>query len=276
MSFFEVLSKATPTDLTTCVGIDPTPDTLSAWGLEDTADGARQFSMAMLEAAENTVSVVKPQIAYFERFGVTGYAALTDVIIEARQAGLMVLADAKRGDIGPTINAYSMAWLGHNAPMQVDAITVSPYLGFASLDPLLERAHDAGAYVFVVARSSNPEGTSLQEHGSPKVWHGILDEIATWEQGRGNRTVGAVVGATAPLDLKYALDRLPDAYFLAPGIGHQGATLDDVRELTSNRKRIIVNSSRALAANGPRVSDIRAVIHQNWVPKINDTQDIEL
>ena len=94
MSFFEVLSKAPATDLTICVGIDPTPDTLSAWGLEDTADGARQFALVMLEAAENTVAVVKPQIAYFERFGAVGYAALTDVISEARQTSLMVIADA--------------------------------------------------------------------------------------------------------------------------------------------------------------------------------------
>jgi len=262
MPFYEVLSKTALNNITVCVGIDPTPDTLSAWGLEDTANGARKFALTMLEAAENKVVVVKPQVAYFERFGAAGYAALTDVIKEARQMGLMVLADAKRGDIGPTFDAYAMAWLGNNAPMQVDAITVTPYLGFASLEPLLVRAHDAGAYVFVVARSSNPEGTLLQEHGSPKVWHGILDEIATWEQIHGNKTLGAVVGATVPIDLKYALARLPNAFILAPGIGHQGAALDDVSTLTSSPNRIIVSSSRALAAYGPKVSDIRSALHQ--------------
>ena len=214
----------------------------------------------MLEAAADTATLVKPQVAYFERFGAEGYTVLTDVIREARRQGLLVLADAKRGDIGPTIDAYGRAWLGRDAPMQVDAMTVTPYLGFASLRPLLERAYGAGAYIFVVARSSNPEGTALQEHGSPKIWQQILEDIAMWEQNRGNKTVGAVVGATVPADLKYALDRLPEAYFLAPGIGQQGATIEDVASLTECRRRIIVSSSRALAANGPIVSDIRAAI----------------
>jgi orotidine-5'-phosphate decarboxylase len=222
MSLYATFSNAPKSDLSVCVGIDPTPATLSAWGLDDTAEGARKFAQTMLEAAKNNVSLVKPQVAYFERFGAKGYAVLSDVIKEARQMGLLVLADAKRGDIGSTIDAYSAAWLGSKAPMQVDAITVTPYLGFGSLAPLLDRAHDAGAYVFVVARSSNPEATRLQEHGSPKMWHKILDDIADWEQSHGNRTIGAVVGATVPSDLKYALDRLPHAYFLAPGIGQQG------------------------------------------------------
>lgn len=256
MSLFDVLSRASPSHLTFCVGIDPTPETLLAWGLDDTADGARAFAFRMLEAAQNNVAIVKPQVAYFERFGTAGYAALTDVIKRARQLGLLVLADAKRGDIGSTLDAYAKAWLGDGAPLQADAITVTPYLGFGALEPLLERAVEAGAYVFVVARSSNPEGTSVQEQGTPPVWHGILDSIAEWEQSRGNRTVGAVVGATVPSDLKFALNRLPNAYFLAPGIGHQGATTDDVVRLTRARKRIIVSSSRALAACGPRKSDI--------------------
>lgn len=262
MSLYEVLSNASRDDLTVCVGIDPTPETLSAWGLENSANGAKKFALKMLEAAENTVSLVKPQVAYFERFGAEGYTVLTDVIREAKQTGLLVLADAKRGDIGSTVDAYGEAWLGKSAPMQVDAITVTPYLGFGSLAPLLNRAHDADAYVFVVARSSNPEGTSLQEHGSPKMWHRILDDIAEWEHSRGNRTIGAVVGATVPSDLKYALERLPKAHFLAPGIGRQGASFEDVIDLTLERNRIIVSSSRAFAARGPDVSEIRAAIHQ--------------
>lgn len=260
LPLIDVLSRSPRTELTTCVGIDPTPGLLTAWGLDDTAEGARNFAITMLEAAADSVKLVKPQVAYFERFGAKGYAVLSDVICEAKQLGLLVLADAKRGDIGTTIDAYAGAWLGNDAPMQVDAITVTPYLGFASLIPLLERAHDAGAYVFVVARSSNPEGTSLQEHGSPKLWHQILEDIAAWEQDHGSKTVGAVVGATVPSDLKYALERLPEAYFLAPGIGQQGATLVDVTSLTDDRNRIIVSSSRALAAKGPVVSDIRAAI----------------
>ncbi len=260
MSLVDILSQSPQSELTFCAGIDPTPETLAAWGLEDSAQGARSFAFTMLEAAVGTAALVKPQVAYFERFGAEGYAILTDVIAEARQLGLPVLADAKRGDIGTTVDAYARAWLGRDAPMPVDAITVMPYLGFGSLMPLFERAYDAGAYVFVVARSSNPEGAALQEHGTPKLWHQILDDIARWEQDRGNKTIGAVVGATVPADLKYALERLPSAYFLAPGIGRQGATIKDVASLTDNRRRIIVSSSRALAAKGPVVSEIRAAI----------------
>ena len=260
MSFVDTLSRSCESDLTYCVGIDPAPQTLIAWGLEDSSKGARSFAFTMLEAAVDTAALVKPQVAYFERFGAEGYAVLTDVIREARRQGLLVVADAKRGDIGPTIDAYGSAWLGNDAPMQVDAMTVTPYLGFASLKPLLGRAYDAGAYVFVVVRSSNPEGTTLQEHGSPKIWHQLLEDIALWEENRGHKTVGAVVGATVPADLKYALDRLPAAYFLAPGIGTQGATIEDVAALTKCRRRIIVSSSRALAAKGPIVSNIRAAI----------------
>ncbi|WP_421779947.1 orotidine-5'-phosphate decarboxylase [Kiloniella litopenaei] len=260
MTLFETLSKAPCDALTRCVGIDPTQDTLSAWGLDDTATGAQKFALTMLEAAHNNASIVKPQVAYFERFGAEGYRVLTDIIKEARSMGLLVLADAKRGDIGSTIDAYSQAWLGDKAPMQVDAITVTPYLGFGSLKPLLERAHDAGAYVFVVTRSSNPEGTVLQEHGSPKLWQTILDDIRTWEVIHGNKTIGAVVGATVPSDLKYALEQLPNAYFLTPGIGKQGAKPEDMKALTPDLKRIIVSSSRGLAAEGPEVTDIRAAI----------------
>ncbi len=262
MTFFETLSKAPYDALTRCVGIDPTQGTLSAWGLDDTAAGARKFALTMLEAAHNNASIVKPQVAYFERFGAEGYSVLTDIIREARSMGLLVLADAKRGDIGSTIDAYSRAWLGDKAPMQVDAITVTPYLGFGSLTPLLERAFETGAYVFVVTRSSNPEGTTLQEHGTPKLWHTILKDIAVWEAARNNKTIGAVVGATVPADLKYALDILPNAYFLAPGIGQQGAKPDDVKALTADLKRIIVSSSRGLAAAGPKVSDIQTAIEQ--------------
>ncbi len=260
MSLFDKLSQSPQSELTYCVGIDPAPQTLAAWGLEDSTKGARSFAFTMLEAAVDTAALVKPQVAYFERFGAEGYTVLTDVIREARRQGLLVVADAKRGDIGPTIDAYSSAWLGNNAPMQVDAMTVTPYLGFSALMPLLVRAHDSGAYIFVVARSSNPEATALQEHGSPKIWHQILEDIAIWEEERGHKTIGAVVGATVPTDLKYALDRLPAAYFLAPGIGKQGATIQDVSALTECRKRIIVSSSRGLASNGPNVSDIRSAI----------------
>lgn len=260
MNLFDSLETAPSDALSLCVGIDPTVQTLGLWGLDDTAKGARQFSLTMLNAALGHAKIVKFQVAYFERFGAAGYQVLSDVIQEARNMGLLVIADAKRSDIGSTIDAYSMAWIRKNAPLQVDAITVTPYLGFGSLEPLFSRASDAGAYVFVVARSSNPEGTKLQEHGSPKLWHMLLDEISEWGQVHGPQTLGAVVGATSPHDVKYALEKLPDAYFLVPGIGAQGASLRDVETVTKDKKRLITSSSRALAAVGPDVSDIRKAL----------------
>ena len=246
--------------LSVCVGIDPTAHALHKWGMEDSPHGARQFSLRLLEAANGIAGIVKPQVAYFERFGARGYEVLTDVVKEARARGLLVIADAKRNDIGSTIDAYSQAWLGKDAPISVDAITVSPYLGFEALEPLIQRAHTVGAYVFVVARSSNPEGTALQNYGTPPMWHTVLDNISDWSSRNGIDTVGAVVGATVLSDLKFALERLPDAFVLAPGIGAQGATIQDVQKVGFGVERIIASSSRALAEAGPKLSDIRRAL----------------
>lgn len=196
---------------TACIGIDPTPSALGSWHLEDTADGALAFGRQLIDVAEGLVRVGKPQVAYFERFGPDDFSALTRLIAEARERGLLVIADAKRGDIGASCEAYAQAWLGARAPMRVDAMTVSPYLCVRNLFPFFERAADAGAYVFVVARSSNPEGAALQSAGDPPVWLQVLDEIADWSERHSDRTVGAVVGATAPSELEVALSRLPEA-----------------------------------------------------------------
>ncbi len=260
MGFYKTLAAGAGDDVVLCAGIDPTPQTLDLWGLEDSAAGAKQFGLRMVEAVSDHVRVVKPQIAFFERFGPAGYQALSEVIREARQMGLLVLADAKRGDIGSTMVGYAQAWIGNDAPLQVDAITAVPYLGFDALAPLFRRASDAGAYVFVVARSSNPEGTTLQDAGRPKTWHRILDGIGDWEQQHNNHTIGAVVGATVPADLEHALTRLSHAYFLAPGIGAQGASLADVSRINGERRRLIASSSRALGAAGPSVTGIQRAL----------------
>ena len=262
LTFSEILHSHSSGGLHLCVGIDPTASALHEWGLEDSAQGAKQFSLQMLEAATGISKIVKPQVAYFERFGARGYQALTDVIQAAREYGLLVIADAKRNDIGSTIDAYSRAWLGDDAPMQVDAITVTPYLGFEALEPLFRRAVDSGSYVFVVARSSNPEGSQLQMHGASPLWHTVLEDIAEWSAKNGTNTIGAVVGATVLTDLKYALDRLRTSYFLAPGIGAQGASIQDVRRLGGGVERVIASSSRALARHGPEVSNIRGALTQ--------------
>jgi len=247
--------KANPINL--CVGIDPTPDTMLAWGLDDTPSGILEFGRTMLEAVSGIVSVVKPQVAYFERFGSDGYHALSMIIAEAQERRLLVIADAKRGDIGSTTDAYAQAWLGANAPLRVDAITVNPYLGLGSLKPLLRHAASSGAYVFVVVRSSNPEGSSIQLQGNPPVWKRLIGEIAAWSDKNGRETVGAVIGATVIAELDYALRHLPDALFLAPGIGKQGASISDLSDISAGLDRVIASSSRGIAAHGPDVEALK-------------------
>ena len=154
-----------------CLGIDPHPELLTAWGLPTTADGLAAFCDICVEAFAG-FAVVKPQVAFFEAYGAAGYAVLERTIAALRDAGVLVLADAKRGDIGTTMAAYAAAWAG-DSPLAADAVTASPYLGFGSLRPLLETAaaHDRG--VFVVAATSNPEGATVQQapvrraHGGP-------------------------------------------------------------------------------------------------------------
>src|SRR5690606_26132854 len=156
--FGERLHQATATLGSLCVGIDPHESLLTSWNLPADAGGAREFGLRVVEAAAGRVAVVKPQVAFYERYGSAGFAALETVMAAARHAGLIVLADAKRGDIGTTMDAYAQAWLAPGAPLEADAVTVSPYLGVGALRSTFERARDAGKGVFVLAATSNPEG----------------------------------------------------------------------------------------------------------------------
>lgn len=255
--FYDAIWNRDAHSPTACIGIDPTPTALGSWQLEDTADGALAFGRQLVDVADGLVSVVKPQVAYFERFGPDGFTALSRLISEARERGLLVIADAKRGDIGASCEAYAQAWLGSRAPMQVDALTVSPYLGVPTLFPFFERAAEAGAYVFVVARSSNPEGSKLQSTGDRSVWLQVLDGVAEWSVRHSKRTVGAVVGATTPSELGSALSLLPEAIFLAPGIGAQGASVGAISTGSLATARIVVSSSRGIAAEGPDAEALR-------------------
>lgn len=259
-NFYGRLGLSPQNQAIACVGIDPSDALLSEWRLPQSAEGALRFSQAILSAASGVVQVVKPQVAYFEQFGAAGYHALTEVIAQARDMGLLVIADAKRGDIGSTSDAYARAWFGPSAPMQVDALTVSPYLGFGSIEPMLNRAAETNAYIFVVVRSSNPEGTAIQTAGQPQVWRSLLDDIGNWSIRHNAKTVGAVVGATVPPDLKLAMAQLPEAFFLAPGIGKQGATVADLHALGLPLNRVIVSSSRGVAETGPDPQQLRTAV----------------
>ncbi len=145
-----------------CAGIDPSADLLGAWGLADDPDGLAAFGRTCVEAFAGVVPVVKPQVAFFERMGSAGLAALEEVLAAARRAGLVVIADAKRGDIGSTMAAYASAWLDPASPLVADAMTAMPYMGLGALRPALDLAAAGGRGVIVVTRSSNPEGRSLQ------------------------------------------------------------------------------------------------------------------
>ncbi|MGA9873840.1 MAG: orotidine-5'-phosphate decarboxylase, partial [Rhodococcus sp. (in: high G+C Gram-positive bacteria)] len=145
-----------------CVGIDPHPALLEKWGLPRDADGLEAFAEICVEAFVGEVALVKPQVAFFEAYGSAGYAVLERTISVLRDAGTLVVADAKRGDIGSTMSAYADTWLGEDSPLSSDAVTVSPYLGFDSLTETVARASKRGRGLFVLARTSNPEGAAVQ------------------------------------------------------------------------------------------------------------------
>ena len=262
--FLELANSRSPF----CLGIDPTPQLLKAWNLPHSAHGLARMCETVVTAAEGRLAIVKPQIAFFERFGSKGIEVLERLIGSFQERGTLVLVDGKRGDIGSTVEAYAQAYLGPTSAFRADAITVHAYLGFGSLKPLLTHAVDSGAGVFVVVRSSNAEGISLQTAVLPNDVRTVADSLADMitefnQQISGTEIgpVGAVVGATIENDLLPTLDRLPQSLILAPGIGHQGATFEDLRRrFARHAARAIPSSSRAVLDRGPDVERLRAEI----------------
>ena len=186
-----------------CVGIDPHPSLLDAWGLPATAQGLETFSLRVLEAAAGRAATVKPQVALYEAYGSAGFAVLERVLREAADAQLLSIADAKRGDIGSTMAAYASAWLSDDSPLAADAVTLSPYLGFESLRPALDLARRTGRGTFVLALTSNPEGASVQHvGGTGSVAGGILAAVA-----RENGADRAGHGAAASSEGSRGVDR---------------------------------------------------------------------
>lgn len=248
-----------------CVGIDPHPHLLEAWGLSVDVDGLRTFTLRCVEAFGETAAVVKPQVAFFERFGSRGFAVLEEALAGLREQGCLSLADAKRGDIGSTMAGYAQAWLGEDSPLRTDAVTVSPYLGVGALSPVFDLAEETGRGVFVLAATSNPEAVALQSLSvdGRSVAQRVVDELAQRNASAAgpDTTVGAlgvVVGAT--LEAPPALDQL-NGPVLLPGVGAQGATPADVRELTAAAPELgFANVSRAILSQGPSVSDLRKAV----------------
>ncbi|MBF4549091.1 orotidine-5'-phosphate decarboxylase [Pseudoclavibacter sp. RFBJ3] len=249
-----------------CVGIDPHEFLLASWGLPDTATGAEEFGLRVVEAAAGRVGVVKPQIAFFERFGSAGFSALESVLAAARDAGLLVIADVKRGDVGTTLEAYAKAWLEAGSPLEADAMTVNPYQGFDSLAAALELAERLGKGLFVLAATSNPESTSIQtarrDRGTQRgetVAGGIANRAVAWNAQHASGdlgSVGVVLGGTVDFDTLGvdlpALGGAPRTPILAPGFGHQGAEFAQIRStFGAATESLIVNVSRSVLAAGP-------------------------
>jgi orotidine-5'-phosphate decarboxylase len=289
--FGERLAAAVAAHGPLCVGIDPHPGLLAEWGLVDDAAGLEAFAMACVEALGGHVAVVKPQSAFFERHGSRGIAVLEHVLAALAESTTLSLLDVKRGDIGSTMDGYADAYLAVGAPLGADAVTLSPYLGFGTLTSAIRTADDAGRGVFVLARTSNPEGTDVQlaDWAGRSVAQGVVDAAAAVNDealaatvvhnvpagtGAGFRAmdigegcdpvpgmpalgpVGVVVGATADHGLD--LSALQGAV-LAPGLGAQGASPADLAaRFAGVRGLVLPTASRSVLGAGPDPAAVRA------------------
>ena len=250
-----------------CAGIDPHRGLLESWGLTYDLAGLERFTMTCVEAFGGAVAAVKPQSAFFEVFGAKGVAVLERALAELREAGTLTVLDVKRGDIGTTVDAYGEAFLGKDAPAPADAITLSPYLGYGSLRPAIDLAHATGRGVIVLALTSNPEGASVQ-HARGADGRSVAAAVAesaaednAEARARGELgSVGLVVGATvgsAVADLGVDLPAMGGP-ILAPGLGAQGATAEDVRSVFAGAlPQVLASSSRDVLRAGPDVTSLR-------------------
>ena len=239
-----------------CPGIDPHPELLTAWGLSVDADGLARFCDTCVEAFSG-FAIVKPQVAFFEAYGAAGYTVLERTMRALRGEGVLVLADAKRGDIGSTMAAYAAAWAG-DSPLAADAVTATPYLGFGSLQPLLATAHANGRGVFVLAATSNPEGATIQraDVDGRTVAQSIVDAAATVNRERVPGSIGVVVGATLadPPDVSALSGPV-----LVPGVGAQGGRPEALGGLGGARPgQLLPAVSRDILRAGPDVAEVRA------------------
>ena len=249
-----------------CAGIDPHPSLLQAWGLEDSAESLRTFTTAVYEGCAPYVAALKPQVALFERHGSAGLAVLEELFARAAEDRVLIVADAKRGDIGSTMKAYADAWLGTSSPLGTDSVTLSPYLGFESLRPALDAATANQRGTFVLALTSNPEGKSVQHVGKAEDTGAVAKQVIaaataentaqTWER---MGSCGLVVGATVGEALKeLAIDLSTfNGPILSPGYGAQGASAEDLYRIFAGvESQVLVNSSRGVLSAGPQLTDL--------------------
>ena len=242
-----------------CVGIDPHPYLLESWNLPDSGRGLREFGLKTVEAAAGRAGIVKPQVAFFERHGSSGYEALERTLAAARDAGLLVIADVKRGDVGSSVEAYAQSWLRKDSPLEADAMTVSAYQGVGSLEAPMILAREFGKGLFVLAATSNPEAAAVQtaivQRG--ELAHRSVAASIVAEVNRGNAgqlgSYGVVVGATVALaDFGLGPADLAATPVLSPGFGFQGAGFESIPKLFGSAAgNVIVSSSREILEAGP-------------------------
>jgi orotidine-5'-phosphate decarboxylase len=248
------------TGLELCVGLDPHPAVLAAWGCADSTQGLSQWSTVVLdEVLRARVAVVKPQVAFFERHGVLGMSALSNLIQGLREKSVVVIGDAKRGDIGSTMTGYAEAWLSPGSDFEVDALTLVPYQGVGALAPALDLAYAQDKGIFVLAGTSNPEAWATQSAvraDGHSVAGGVLSDLATFvaQQGADKHSLfGVVVGATVDqASLGINLRDHPAMPVLAPGYGAQGARLADVTKHFPHSDLTLPVAARSLLMSGPR------------------------
>jgi orotidine-5'-phosphate decarboxylase len=286
--FGERLADAVAARGPLCVGIDPHAPLLASWGLTDDADGLARFTDTVVDALAGTVAVLKPQIAFYERHGSRGLAVLEDGVARARAAGALVLLDAKRGDIGSTMDAYA-DYLRPDHPLAVDAMTVSPYLGPGSLQPAVDTARLCGGGLFVLARTSNPDAGTFQHAvvGERSVAQVVVDTVRGWNTpgwvvgdplpgiaavrdlssrfGPTTGSFGVVVGATLR-DMDVDLDGLGGP-ILAPGLGAQGGSPADLRRLFGTGRAVVPTVSRDVLGAGPDPAALRAAADR-WTAEL--------
>lgn len=245
------------------VGLDPRPELLPVelraarhLGRAAAAEACTRFCFGLVDAVAPYVVGAKLQLAFFEALGADGMQAFEDVCEYTRNAGLLVLADGKRGDIGSTARAYADAYLerGERTPPKVDALTVNPYLGSDSIEPFLAACRRSGTGLFCLVKTSNGGSADIQElalSDGRRLWQHVGALVAEWGEElvgeRGLSSVGAVMGATYPRAVGEARRLMPKAILLLPGIGAQGATPADVaRAFTSGPASALVPVSRSV------------------------------
>ncbi|OYN91056.1 orotidine-5'-phosphate decarboxylase [Parenemella sanctibonifatiensis] len=268
------LAAATESRGRLCVGLDPHPGILQAWGLPDDLSGLAGFAGTVVSAFAGRVAVVKPQLAFFEAHGHRGLAILEQLTSAFRQAGTLVLLDAKRGDIGSTMAAYARTFLAPDGPYAADALTVSPYLGVRALAPAYELAAETGAGLYVLCRTSNPEA-GWQLSGEPTLAQQVVTDCRAVNAELGSAVLGLVVGATRQLDVELPGTELS---VLAPGFGAQGAQLGELDQLYGTvAPAVLPTASRSVLAAGPGVDALRAALadHLAQLPARADGQERE-